>query len=79
LDTADEVKKEYDEHEDVINKFRNQTISGGGATSNVSSGNSASLSRSGSSDSGDFDPNDPKNKKKKKKKFMKGFSQRVMD
>jgi len=27
LDTADEVKKEYDEHEDMINKFRNAQIS----------------------------------------------------
>lgn len=73
MNTADTVKQEYNEHEDMINKFRNQSLSAA-STPNLST--TGALSRSASGDSGDMsDPNDPDagKKKKKKKGFMKAF------
>eukprot|EP00980_Cylindrotheca_fusiformis_P001160 scaffold321_cov95-Cylindrotheca_fusiformis.AAC.1 len=70
LNTAEEVKKEYDEHEDLINKFRTQAQVGEGTT-NANSDASNELSDSGESNDNDLDDATKKGLKKKTKRFRK--------
>lgn len=78
LDTADEVKKEYDEAADLIDKFRKQakvssTLARTPSTDSVNN-SSEQFSDSGESNDNDLDDNAVATKKmmkKKSKRFMK--------
>jgi len=67
LNTVEDVKKEYNEHEDMINQFRNQALVSSTADHSKPSYGANSV------DSGDLssDGDDLEKKKKNKKGFMK--------
>lgn len=68
---ADDVKKEYDQHEDLINKFRNATVTDGRPDSLTSASMHSGMSLTSNSSEDSRNESAAKTKRKLKKRFMK--------